>query len=197
MAASGCSSPIPRERLGRVSDAESRPTHRRPATRRRPAARPCASHRRYAGLIHARLRRAFLAGTIRRRCDGRGPSRRHPHREPQSRARPSRRAGRSLAVVVRPCPTGDRRGCLPTSRPAASAFPASPTISKPTRTKGRRRASRKGKSVGRPVGSDTYRIGGQGRQGAQRAPCSTPFGQTRSSAIAAPWPTPTHIVASA
>ena len=40
--------------------------------------------------------------------------------------------------------------------PAANAFPASPTSSKPTRTKGRRRASRKGESVGRPVGSDTF-----------------------------------------
>ncbi len=111
-------------------------------------------HRRYAGLIHARRRRTGhfwqgRYGAVAMDKDHLAAAYRYVTLNPV-RARLVERPWSSARALA------SARTALPTSPPPASAFPASPTSWKPTRTKGRQRASRKGESVGRPVGSDTF-----------------------------------------
>ncbi len=189
MAASGCSSPIPtppptatgwprrrrsaRERLGLAPDANHVHLIVVPQDEdglRRALARV---HRRYAGLIHARAaNRPFLAGTIRRRGDGRGPSRRRPpHREPQSGARPSRRAGRGLAVVERARPSGPRRGWpdRPRARPP-TLFP----LRRPPRSRRGRRGDGAPHAKARALGGRSARTHSSPRWKPGHAAASTP-----------------------
>ena len=146
-------------RLGMVSDAEPRPSDPRPARRRRPAPRPGAraSSIRRIDPRAAAANRPFLAGTIRRRGDGRGPSRRRlPQREPQSRARPSRRAGRRLAVVERARSSGHRRGWPYRPRARRQRFSRFADLLEADEDEGATARLTQGESVGRPVGSDTF-----------------------------------------
>ena len=55
-----------------------------------------------------------------------------------------------------PKPKDDGATAAAKSTCTVTVTPASPTSWKPTRTKGRQRVSRKGESVGRPVGLDAF-----------------------------------------